>query len=71
MVDEMSVTELKTRLDAGEDLLVLDVRNPVEWEISALEGTLRIPKPDIEAAMNEVLGRAQAARGHRAGPNPR
>lgn len=54
-VDEISVTELKSRLDAGEDLLVLDVRNPVEWEISALDGTLRIPKPDIESAMNDVL----------------
>jgi adenylyltransferase/sulfurtransferase len=59
-VAEISVTELKSRLDAGEDLLVLDVRNPVEWEISALDGTLRIPKPEIEAAMNEVLaGRKQ------------
>ena len=60
MVAEISVRELKSRLDAGEDLLVLDVRNPVEWEISALDGTLRIPKPEIEAAMNEVLaGRKQ------------
>jgi len=52
---ETTVKELKARLDAGEDLLVLDVRNPHEWEISALEGTLRIPKPQIEAAKNDVL----------------
>ncbi len=52
---EITVTELKARLDAGEDVLILDVRNPVEWEISALDGTLRIPKPDIEAARNAVL----------------
>ncbi len=54
-VEEITVRELKSRLDSGEDLLVLDVRNPLEWDISALEGTVRIPKPDIEAAMNEVL----------------
>lgn len=54
-VQEITVAELKSRLDAGEDLLVLDVRNPIEWEISALEGTLRIPKPEIEAAMNDIL----------------
>jgi adenylyltransferase/sulfurtransferase len=51
---EMTVKELKARLDAGEDLYVLDVRNPVEWEIAALEGTHRIPKPDIVAALNAV-----------------
>jgi adenylyltransferase/sulfurtransferase len=54
-LESITVEELKTRLDSGEDLLVLDVRNPVEWEISALDNTLRIPKPQIEAAMNDVL----------------
>lgn len=54
-VDEISVRALKARLDAGEPLVILDVRNPQEWEISALDGSLRIPKPEIEAAMNDVL----------------
>ncbi|MBN8620816.1 MAG: molybdopterin-synthase adenylyltransferase MoeB [Anaerolineae bacterium] len=52
---EITVTELKARLDSGEDLLILDVRDPHEWEISALEGSLRIPKGQIEAAKNDVL----------------
>ncbi|MGV2437966.1 MAG UNVERIFIED_CONTAM: hypothetical protein LVT10_26340 [Anaerolineae bacterium] len=42
-------------MDAGEDLYILDVRNPEEWAISAIEGTVRLPKPDIEAAKNSVL----------------
>lgn len=54
-VQEITVAELKARLDAGEDVLILDVRNPQEWAISALDGSLRIPKPQIEAAMNDVL----------------
>jgi adenylyltransferase/sulfurtransferase len=54
-VDEISVTALKARLDAGEDLLILDVRDPHEWEIVALDGTLRIPKGEILAAKNAVL----------------
>ncbi len=57
---EISVKELKARLDAGEDLYVLDVRNPVEWEIAALDGTYRIPKPDIEAARNAVKAGREA-----------
>jgi adenylyltransferase/sulfurtransferase len=50
-----NVKTLKSRLDAGEDLLVLDVRDPHEWAIASLDGTLRIPKGDIQAAKNAVL----------------
>lgn len=54
-MQEITVRELKARLDQGDDVLVLDVREPHEWQISALEGTLRIPKGQIEAAKNDVL----------------
>jgi len=54
-MSEITVAELKARLDAGEDVLILDVRNPQEWAISALDNTVRLPKPQIEAAMNDVL----------------
>jgi adenylyltransferase/sulfurtransferase len=54
-VVEMTVRDLKARLDQGENLLILDVRDPHEWEISALDGTLRIPKGQIEVAKNDVL----------------
>ncbi len=55
---EMETIDVKTlsqRLSSGEDLLVLDVRDPHEWEIAALDGTLRIPKGDIQTAKNAVL----------------
>ena len=54
-MQEISVKELKQKLDAGEDVVVLDVREPHEWEIAAIDGTLRIPKGDIQAAKNAVL----------------
>lgn len=53
-VQQVSVTELKAKLDAGEDIVVLDVREPHEWDIAALDGTLRIPKGDIQAAKNAL-----------------
>jgi len=57
----MNVWQLKDRLDKEPETLVLDVRDPHEWEISALAGTLRIPKGDILAAKDAVLaGRAKA-----------
>lgn len=60
-VSEISVKELKARIDSGEKLVVLDVRDPHEWEISALDGTLRIPKGKIEAAKNDVLAGRKTA----------
>ncbi|HEX2905856.1 MAG TPA: molybdopterin-synthase adenylyltransferase MoeB [Phototrophicaceae bacterium] len=66
-VDEITVRELKTRLDAGEQLLILDVRDPHEWQIVALDGTLRIPKGEIQAAKKRRAGGAQTPRGNRVG----
>ena len=58
---DITVQELKAKIDAHEDLIVLDVREPHEWEIAAIDGTLRIPKGDIQAARDAVLaGRASA-----------
>jgi adenylyltransferase/sulfurtransferase len=54
-IEEITVRQLKSRMDAGENLVVIDVRDPHEWEISALDGTLRIPKGDIQQAKNAVL----------------
>jgi sulfur-carrier protein adenylyltransferase/sulfurtransferase len=51
----ITVKELKARLDAGETPLIVDVRDPHEWQISALDNTLKIPKGDIQAAKNAVL----------------
>ncbi len=51
----ITVKELKARYDAGENPLIVDVRDPHEWQISALEGTLRIPKGEIQQAKNAVL----------------
>lgn len=54
-IHEINVVELKRQLDTHADVVVLDVRDPHEWEIAAIEGTLRIPKGDIQAAKNAVL----------------
>jgi molybdopterin/thiamine biosynthesis adenylyltransferase/rhodanese-related sulfurtransferase len=52
---EIDVHELKRQIDSGADVVILDVRDPHEWEIAAIEGTLRIPKGEIQAAKNAVL----------------
>ena len=53
-VRSINVHDLKARMDAGDNPIVLDVRDPHEWEISAIEGSLRIPKSQVVARSNEI-----------------
>ncbi|MGB3693006.1 MAG: molybdopterin-synthase adenylyltransferase MoeB [Spirulinaceae cyanobacterium] len=48
-MDEMTVQELKELLDSGkDDYLLIDVRNPNEYEIAQIPGAVLIPLPEIE-----------------------
>ena len=40
-------TELKAKMDAGEDFLLVDVREPAEFEIVSIPGAVLIPKGEI------------------------
>ncbi len=40
-------TELKAKMDAGEDFFLVDVREPAEYEIVQIPGSTLIPKGDI------------------------
>lgn len=53
-VTEISVEELKRRLDAGEKLQVLDVREPWEIAIVALPGSTRIPLQQLPGRVKEL-----------------
>ncbi|MGH9518121.1 MAG: rhodanese-like domain-containing protein, partial [Terriglobales bacterium] len=52
-IPQMSVKELKERRDAGEDVFVLDVREPYEYQICNLGGTL-IPQNDVPQRLAEL-----------------
>ncbi|MBD2383851.1 molybdopterin-synthase adenylyltransferase MoeB [Cylindrospermum sp. FACHB-282] len=48
-IQEMTVVELKQLLDSGaKDFVLLDVRNPHEYEIAKIPGSILVPLPDIE-----------------------
>lgn len=56
-IPQINVQTLKQRLDDGEELFILDVRNPEEWEIATLEDVTPvtyIPKPQIQIAVDEI-----------------
>ncbi|HEY9816667.1 MAG TPA: rhodanese-like domain-containing protein, partial [Candidatus Obscuribacterales bacterium] len=60
-IPEMTVQELKALLDSGaDDFVLLDVRNPNEYDIAQIPGSVLVPLPDIEngdgiAKVKEVL----------------
>jgi molybdopterin/thiamine biosynthesis adenylyltransferase/rhodanese-related sulfurtransferase len=48
-IAEMTVQELKQLLDSqADDFVLIDVRNPNEYEIARIPGSVLIPLPDIE-----------------------
>lgn len=53
-VTELPASTLKQRLEAGEPLLVLDVREPWEYAIAHLEGSLNIPLNEIPRRLKEL-----------------
>src|SRR5260221_1016037 len=53
-VRTITVHDLKARMDAGADILLLDVRDPHEWEISDFEGALHIPKRFVVSRADEI-----------------
>src|SRR5215467_11323490 len=52
-IPEISVEELKRRLDAKDDLFILDVREPHEYQICNLNGYL-IPLNDLPKRVHEL-----------------
>ncbi|MGB6544386.1 MAG: molybdopterin-synthase adenylyltransferase MoeB [Candidatus Acidiferrales bacterium] len=52
-IPEITPRELKTRLDRGDDLFILDVREPHEYQICNLNGTL-IPLGDLPKRVSEL-----------------
>lgn len=48
-IPEMTVQDLKQLLDSGaDDFVLVDVRNPHEYEIAQIPGSVLVPLPDIE-----------------------
>jgi molybdopterin/thiamine biosynthesis adenylyltransferase/rhodanese-related sulfurtransferase len=53
-LEEITATELKRRLDRGDDLQIIDVREPHEYEIARLPGTKLIPLGQVVNRLNEI-----------------
>jgi len=52
-IPQITVTELKRRIDAGESPFILDVREPFEYQIANIGGKL-IPQGEVPQRLSEI-----------------
>ena len=54
MMQEITATELKQKIDAGEDVQIVDVREQKEYDIAKIPNTKLIPLGQILNRMDEI-----------------
>jgi sulfur-carrier protein adenylyltransferase/sulfurtransferase len=52
--NEITVRELKERLDRGEKPLIVDVREPYEYQIARIPNTVLIPMNEVPSRLSEL-----------------
>ena len=57
-IPSITVEELKARRDRGENMTLLDVREPNEWSISDLPGSIKIPLGALPLRFGELPQKA-------------
>ncbi len=53
-MQEITANELKNRMDAGEDIQLIDVRQPDEHAFAKIDGAKLIPLGDVVKRMSEI-----------------
>ncbi len=53
-MQEITATELKKRMNAGDDIQLIDVRQPDEYAFAKIEGAKLIPLGEIAQRMSEI-----------------
>ncbi len=54
IMQEITATELKARLDAGEDIQIIDVREQKEYDFARIPDTKHIPLGQVIQRMDEI-----------------
>lgn len=54
MINEISAADLKKRIDAGDDIQLIDVRQPDENAFAKIEGSKLIPLGEVIKRIGEI-----------------
>jgi rhodanese-related sulfurtransferase len=58
---EITPQEVKRKLDSGEAVSILDVREPAEYQQARIEGAMLVPMNTVPAALQELDAKAGEA----------
>ncbi|MCC6616767.1 MAG: rhodanese-like domain-containing protein [Anaerolineae bacterium] len=58
---QVSAQDLAARLQSEDDVFLLDVRNPDEWEICKLDQATLLPLPTLQMTAQDILFGGSAA----------
>ena len=53
-MEEITATELKRRLDGGDDIQIIDVREPNEYAFARIPNSVHIPLGQVLNRMSEI-----------------
>lgn len=53
-MEEISATDLKQKIENGDDIQIVDVRQPDEFEFARIPGSKLIPLAEVVARMSEI-----------------
>jgi rhodanese-related sulfurtransferase len=53
-MNQITATELKRRIDAGDDIQIIDVRQPNEFAFARIEGSKLIPLGELMGRSDEI-----------------
>jgi len=53
-IKQVTPVDLKKRIDEGEDILLLDIREEIETRICQIEGSVHIPMQEIPSRLSEL-----------------
>jgi adenylyltransferase/sulfurtransferase len=53
-MEEITAAELKERIERGDDLQIIDVREPNEFEVARIPGATLIPLGQVTQRMGEI-----------------
>ena len=54
-VSSMPATDVNTKMETGETLVILDVREPDEWANGHIEGAILLSRGRIEGRLEELV----------------
>lgn len=54
MIPQITPTEVKAKLDAGEPVVLIDVRQPEEYAVCRIAGSTLIPLGEVQRRVEEI-----------------